>query len=65
MPPLRFMEMSLVATAEEEVKQSFHLAQEALGGPHKDRWPEAMNIEMESISENELVDKLVGKKNQT
>lgn len=53
-PPLRFNEMYLAAAVEEE----------ALEGPHKEKWQEAMKSEMESLIENrvyEMVDRHVEK----
>ena len=51
-PPLRFIEMYLAIAVEEEVKQSPQSTQEALEEPHKAKWQEAMNSEMESLKEN-------------
>ena len=64
-PPLRFIEAYLATAADEEVKQSPESVQEALQGPHTERWRQAMNSEIESLRENgvyELVDRPEGKK---
>ena len=64
-PPLRFIEAYLATAADEEAKQSPQSVQEALQGPHKEKWQQAMSSEMESLRENgvyELVDRPVGKK---
>ena len=64
-PPLRFIEAYLATAADEEVKQSPESVQEALQGPHREKWQQAMNSEMESLRENgvyELVDRPKGKK---
>ena len=55
----------LATAADEEVKQSPESVQEALQGPHREKWQQAMNREMEILRENgvyELVDRPKGKK---
>ena len=64
-PALRFDEMYLASTTEEEVKQSPQTVQEALQGEHSVKWQSAMDSEMNSLRENgvyEIVDRPTGKK---
>ena len=48
-PPLRFIEIYLASTAEEEVKQSPQTVHEALQGAHGEKWQAGMDSEMESL----------------
>ena len=62
---MRFIEAYLATAADEEVKQNPESVREALQGPHRKKWQQAMNNEMESLRENgvyELVDMPKGKK---
>ena len=64
-PSLRFIEEYLAAAVEQEVKQSPQSVQEAMQGPHSDKWKKAMTSEMDSLKENgvfEIVDRPAGKK---
>ena len=64
-PPLRFIEAYLASAADEEVKKILESVQEALQRPHREKWQQAMNSEMESLRENgvyKLVDRPEGKK---
>ena len=64
-PSLRFIEEYLAAAVEQEVKQSPQSAQEAMQGPHCEKWKKAMKSEMDSLKENgvfEIVDRPAGKK---
>ena len=57
---MRFIEEYLAAAVEKEVKQSPQSVQEALQGPHSEKWKVAMESEMGSLRENgvyEIVDR--------
>ena len=64
-PSLRFIEEYLAAAVEQEVKQSPQSVEEAVQGPHSEKWKKAMESEMDSLKENgvyEIVDRPAGKK---